>query len=150
MEMKERYMIIAVQIEDNLRFLLGIRRMDKVPNARIRQLSGVTKGLSKMIGECVLRWFRDVERMENDRIAKRVYVGECDGSRSVGSPRERRNDTVNDCVMKTGLDMRQARRMMHDRSVWRDFVRGNATVVSCNSYMKPLKGGSPFGANLTT
>ena len=27
---------------DNLRGLLGIRKMDKVPNARIRQLCGVT------------------------------------------------------------------------------------------------------------
>ena len=24
----------------------------------------------------ILRWFGDIERMENDRIAKRVYVGE--------------------------------------------------------------------------
>ena len=29
------------------------------------------------------------ERMENDRISKRVYVGECAGSSSVGLPRER-------------------------------------------------------------
>ena len=27
--------------------------------------------------------------MENDRIAKRVYVGECAGSRSVGRPQKR-------------------------------------------------------------
>ena len=113
MEMKERYMIIAVQIEDNLRFLLGIRRMDKVPNARIRQLSGVTKGLSKMIGECVLRWFRDVERMENDRIAKRVYVRKYADSRSVGKPRNRRIDNAKDCLKKTGLDVKQARRMVY-------------------------------------
>ena len=47
---------------DNVNGLLGIRRMDKVLNA----------------------WFGHVMRMENDRIAKRVYVGECAGSRSVG------------------------------------------------------------------
>ena len=39
---KERSRIRAVQIE-NLRFLVGIRRMDRVPNARIRELCGVTK-----------------------------------------------------------------------------------------------------------
>ena len=32
--------------------------------------------------------------MENDRIAKRVYVVECTGSRSVGRPRKRWIDTV--------------------------------------------------------
>ena len=37
---KERSRIRAVQM-DNLRGLLGIRRMDRVPNARIREVSGV-------------------------------------------------------------------------------------------------------------
>ena len=55
--------------------------MDKVPNARIRQLCGVTKGVDENIDEGILRWFDHVERMEHDRIAKRVYVGVCAGSR---------------------------------------------------------------------
>ena len=59
---------------DNLRGLLGITRMDRVPNARISELCGVTKGVDERIDEGVLRWFGHVERMENDRIAKRVYV----------------------------------------------------------------------------
>ena len=86
---KERSRIRAAE-RDNLRGLLGIRIMDKViPNARIRQFCGVTKGVSKKIDEGVLRCFGHVERMQNDRIAKRVYVGECAGSRSVGRPRKR-------------------------------------------------------------
>ena len=40
-----------------LRGLLGIRRMDKVSNARIRQLCGVTKGVDENINEGILRWF---------------------------------------------------------------------------------------------
>ena len=56
----------AVQM-DNLR-LLGIRRMDRIPNARIRELCGVRKGLDERINEDVLRWFGHVERMERDRI----------------------------------------------------------------------------------
>ena len=63
--------------------------MDKIPNARIRQLCGVTKGVDEKIDEGVLRWFGHVERMENNRIAKRVYVEECAGSRSVGRLRKR-------------------------------------------------------------
>ena len=38
-----------------LRGLLGIRRMDKVPNAQIRQFGGVTKGVNENIDEGVLR-----------------------------------------------------------------------------------------------
>ena len=52
----------------NIKGLLGIRRIDKVMNARIRQLCGVTKGVDKKIDEGVLRWFDHVERMENDSL----------------------------------------------------------------------------------
>ena len=40
----------------------------------------------KKIDEGVLRWFGHVERMERNRIARRVYVEECGGSRSVSRP----------------------------------------------------------------
>ena len=63
-----------------------------------------------------LRWFVHVERTEGDRIAKRVYVGECAGSRSVGRPRKRWIDTVKECLRKRGVDVRQARKMVQDRS----------------------------------
>ena len=61
--------------------------------------------------------------MERDRIAKKFYVGECAGSRSVGRPRKRWIDTVKGCLKKRGLDVRQARRIVQDRSEWRGFVR---------------------------
>ena len=38
------------------------------------------KGVDERNDEGVLQWFGHVERMENDRIAKRVYVRECAGS----------------------------------------------------------------------
>ena len=49
----------------------------------------VIKREDKMIDEGVLLWFSQVERIENDRIAKRVYVRECAGSHSVERPRKR-------------------------------------------------------------
>ena len=52
--------------------------MDRVPNSRIREFCGVTKG-----GE-----------NENDGIAKRFHVGEDAGSPSVGRGRKRWIDTV--------------------------------------------------------
>ena len=68
--------------------------------------------------------------MENDRTAKRVYVRECPGSHSVGRPRKRWIDIVNECLKKRGLNVRQAGRMVHNRSVWRGFVRGSAWGVA--------------------
>ena len=52
---KERSRIKGVQI-NNRRGLFGIMKMDKVPNARIRQLCRVTKSVDERIEEGVLRW----------------------------------------------------------------------------------------------
>ena len=68
--------------------------------------------------------------MERDRIAKRVNEGDCAGSRSVGRPQKRWIDTVKESLKKRGLDFREARRMVQDRSEWREFVRGNAWGVT--------------------
>ena len=87
---------------DNFRGLVGIRKMYKVLNARIRELCGVKKGLDEGINEGVLRWFAHVERVERGMIAKRVYVGEFSGSRSAGRPRKRWFDTVKECLKKRG------------------------------------------------
>ena len=88
-----------MQVE-NLRGLLVIRRMDRVPNACISELCGVTKRVDERTDEGVLWWFGHVEIIEKDRIAKRLYVGECADSRSVGTPWERWIDTVKDCKKK--------------------------------------------------
>ena len=79
---------------------------------RIRELWGVKKRLDERIDEGVLRWFGHVVRMENDRIAKRVYVGEYASSRSVGRSRKRSTDTVKEYLRKRGLVVRQERRMV--------------------------------------
>ena len=82
-----------------------------MPNARIKELCGVKNGLD----EGVLRWFSHVER---DRIAKRVYVGESAGRRSVVRPRKRWIDSVKECLKKRRLDVRQARRIVQDSEWW--------------------------------
>ena len=51
--------------------------------------------------------------MEKDRIAKKVYVGECGSRISVGKRRKR----VIDAMKKRGLDFSQARRLVHDGSI---------------------------------
>ena len=56
--------------------------------------------------------------MERDRITKRVYVGEYAGSYSVGRPWKRWIDTVKECLKKRGLDVKQSRRMVQDKSEW--------------------------------
>ena len=52
---------------------------------------------------------------ENDRIVKRVYVEKCAHSCSVGWLWKRWIDSMT-VEKKKGLNIRQARRMVHDRS----------------------------------
>ena len=54
---------------ENLRGLLGTRRMDKVPNPQIQKLCRVKKRVDDRIDEGDLQWFGHEDRMENDRIS---------------------------------------------------------------------------------
>ena len=84
-----------------------------------------------------------MERMERDRIAKRVYVIEYAGSRLEGRWQKRWIDTMKDCLRKRGLDIRQARRMV-GVCEWEcmGYSQGDEphTLTRCHSYMKPVGG----------
>ena len=67
----KRFRIRAVWM-NNLRGLLDIKRMDKVPNALIRKLCGATKGVDKGVDEGILRWLGHLERIEYNRNAINV------------------------------------------------------------------------------
>ena len=73
--------------------------------------------------------------MKNDRIAKKVYIRVCAGSCSVSRLRKRWIDTVKECLKKRGLNVKQARSMVHDKSVWR------VCEVECMGY---YLGDKPF------
>ena len=64
--------------------------------------------------------------MENDRIAKRIYVGVCGGSCSMGRLQKNWIYSMKDSLKKRDLDVSQAMRMVHDKSEWWAYVRGNA------------------------
>ena len=68
---------------DNLSDLLGIRRIDRMLNARVREMCGVEKSGGKRIYVIALWWFGHTERMESCRIVERLYKWECMGSRPV-------------------------------------------------------------------
>ena len=72
--------------------------------------------MDKRIDEDVFWWFGCVERMEKDRIAKRIYVEESAGSHSVGRLWKRWIDIVKNCLREIELDIKQPRRMVHDKS----------------------------------
>ena len=113
---------------DKLRGLLGIRRMDKVLNAPIRELCKMMNGVDEKIDE-ILLWFSHEKRMKYDRIVKRVYVKESAGSRSMGKSQKRWIDTLKNYLRKRGLGIRQGRRMVKNKSEWHGFMKGDALGI---------------------
>ena len=60
---KERSRIRIGQVDNLRRGLLSIRRINRVPNARVREFCSVAKGMDERIKETVLRWVSHIERM---------------------------------------------------------------------------------------
>src|SRR5678816_4329528 len=90
---KYRSKVQCVQ-RDNLRGVLGVRRIDKMRNERITELYGMKKG----INESMFRWLGHVERMDDSRLVKRMYSGECVGNRLAGRPKKKWIESAKECL----------------------------------------------------
>jgi hypothetical protein len=89
----------------------------------------------------LLRWFGHMERMSNERLTRRIYVGEVEGRRPRGRPKrawteqiglilkERGVKSMNNrrACMKRCMSVEEARNVCQDRSVWRRLVCGVTT-----------------------
>ena len=71
------------------------------------------KGVDERTDEGILQWFCYMQRMENDRNVKRVYIGACVGTRSVGRPRKKWINTMKDCLkQRVFMSGKQGKRYM--------------------------------------
>src|SRR5678815_2020700 len=107
---------------DNLRGVLGVRRIDKMGNELLRELCGMKKGVNERINESTLRWFGDMERMNDSRLVKRMYSGECVRNRPAGRPKKKWIESVNECLKERDMSLAEARIKVHNKSEWRGFV----------------------------
>ena len=57
-----------------------------------------------------------LKERKNNRITKRVYMGKSAGSRLVSGSQKSWIDSGNECLKKRGMDVGQARGMVHYRS----------------------------------
>ena len=103
--------------------MCGVTRRDRVRNEEIKRRCGLQKNLSER-GEAVLRWFGHVERMEGERLVKKIYRAEVEGNRGRGRPRRRWIDGVKGCLNDRGLSIPEAKECAKDRREWRRIVGG--------------------------
>ena len=63
-----------------LRNICGIRRVDRVRNAIIKERCGCELSVLQRIERNVLKWFGHVGRMGEERLVKRVYQANVEGN----------------------------------------------------------------------
>ena len=59
--------------------LVGVSRMDRVINEEVRSRAGIERELASRADRRVLRWFGHVERMDENRMTRRVLMAEVSG-----------------------------------------------------------------------
>ena len=70
----------------------------------------------------VLRWFGHVERMDNERLLKKVMNAKAEGNSVRGRPRFRWMDGVKKALNDRRMDVREASERARNRNEWRMIV----------------------------
>ena len=105
-----------------LRNMCGVTIWDRLRNEEIRRRTGVLLELSKRAEQRGLRWFGHVERMEEDRMVKRITGSRTRGVRRVGRPRMSWGEGIRNSLRGRGMTEEQARVRALDRREWRKIV----------------------------
>jgi len=87
-----------------------------------RELEELNKGenIVKWIKGQRVSWLGHLERMEEDRMPKKIFTQELEGTRRRGRPRKGWRELERDLQV---LEVRRWRELVIDREKWRDIVR---------------------------
>ena len=91
-------------------------------NEEVRRRTQVERQLSGRVDQSVLRWFGHVERMEENRMVKRVMEAEVGGRRPRGRPKFGWMDGVRKACRSRSITVEQARISALDRREWKRIV----------------------------
>ncbi len=91
-------------------------------NEEVRRRTGVVKELAERAEQRVLRWFEHVERMEEERLVKKVTRSDVRGVRPRGRPRMGWLDSVKRALGARRMSVEQGRVLVRDRNEWRAIV----------------------------
>ncbi len=85
-------------------------------------------GVVEEVKRQTLKWFGHMERMEEGKMTRRVYMSEIEGGNVRGRPPVEWRDRVQEYVRERGegslRNLEQARRVCQDRERWKLFCRG--------------------------
>ena len=84
----------------------------------VRRRVGIQETLSERMDRRVLSWYGHIERMDDDRLTKRIYK-----ANARGRPKMAWMDGVKRAVEKKGVNVDRAKELACDRSEWRAFAK---------------------------
>ena len=109
-----------------LRRMCKVSRVDQyrngIRNTEIRRRTGVTRDLAGRADQSMLRWFGHVERMEGDKLVKKVVRSRVGGVNLRGRPRIGWLESVKKAAEKRGRTLGECRELALDRRRWRGVV----------------------------
>jgi len=79
------------------------------------------ENIVKWIKGQMISWLGHLERMEEDRMPKKIFTQELGGTRRRGRPRKKRKEEVERDLQVLGV--RRWRELVADRKRWKDIVR---------------------------
>ena len=100
-----------------LRSMTGVSRLDRVRNEVVRARS-VRREFAARVDMNVLRWGGHVERMDNERLLKKVMNAKVDGRSATGRPKFGWMDGVKRALNDRRMDMREASERARNRNGW--------------------------------
>ena len=105
-----------------LRSMTRVSRFDRIRNEVVRARTGVRRELATKVDMNVLRWFGHVERMDNERLLKKVMNARVDGRSARGRPRIGWMDGVRRALNDRRMDVREASERARNRNEWQAIV----------------------------
>ena len=105
-----------------LRSMTGVSRLDRVRNEVVRAGTGVRRELAARVDMNVLRWFGHVERMDNERLLKKVMNAKVDRRSARERPRFGWMDEVKRALNDRRMNIREASERTRNRNEWRMIV----------------------------
>ena len=107
-----------------LRSMSGVTIWDRNTNESIRGRTGVKSKLSNRAEQKTLRWFGHMERMNEERLAKRVMNAEVEGANPRGRPKLGWGEGVKNSLKKRNINsLEEGRVIAQDRTEWKKIVK---------------------------
>ena len=105
-----------------LRSMCGVTIWDRITNEEIRRRTGVDSKLSYRAEQRTLRWFGHMERMNEERLPKRVMKSEVEGVAPRGRPRLGWKEGVKNSLQNKDISWEEGRVKALNRNEWRMIV----------------------------